>query len=112
MSTTTGYRPYVHLEAPHIYALGTPWTDACGMVLLTGGGDARKDIQNLALTSCSAEMALEPLRKIMGSIHAFHADIAGIHSYLMPVQAHVQAAISSIEAAEKCYEQWRTRNRS
>lgn len=99
-----------YLQARHIYALGSPWTEATGMVLLSGS-DARREIQELALTSCSAEMAMEPLRHILGRVRDFHADITNIHRALRPVQEHIKAAISAIEEAEKCYEQWRKADR-
>ena len=104
MNKNTPYQPRA------IYALGSPWTNATGMALLVGG-DARREVQELALTSCSAEMALEPIRNILGCMHDFHSEITNIHPALSPVKDHIKAAVSAIEEAEKCYEKWRTDRR-
>jgi hypothetical protein len=82
------------------------------MVLLSGTGEIRDEIRDLAVTSCSAEMAMEPLQNILIRVHDFHADIIGIHPALRPVQDHIKVAIAALQEAEKCYEQWRISKRS
>lgn len=98
-------KPYAHVPAFHIVALGSPWTDACGMALLSGN-DSEQEVRNLAITSCSAEMAMEPLGKILERVHESHADIVGIHPALRPVQDHIKTAIAALAEAEKCYKEW------